>query len=187
MTTPTPIVNANSRAIPGRECGSCSLCCKVYAISELEKPAGIWCSHCKPGRGCAVHDALPTQCIEFNCLWRTEASIGPDWKPDRSKMVVTISPVNGYINVQVDGSAPQAWRKQPHYGQLHQWARNNLQKGIYVLVFINDNATLIMPDQEILLGPMLPTDGIAVRRVGNAYEVRLIPGGIAIPPAGPPG
>ncbi len=75
----------------------------------------------------------------------------------------------------------------PSYGQLHQWARNNLQKGIYVLVFINDNATLIMPDQEILLGPMLPTDGIAVRRVGNAYEARLIPGGIAIPPAGPPG
>src|SRR6185437_419544 len=113
MTTPTPTVNANSRAIAGRECGSCSLCCKVYAISELEKPAGIWCSHCKPGRGCAIHDALPTQCIEFNCLWRTEASIGPDWKPDRSKMVVTISPVNGYINVQVDGSARRPGASSP--------------------------------------------------------------------------
>ena len=109
----TPIVNANTRVIPGRECGSCSLCCKVYTITELDKPAGKWCTHCKPGKGCVIHDALPTQCIEFNCLWRTEASIGPDWKPDRSKMVLTISPVNGYINVQVDAGAPQAGASSP--------------------------------------------------------------------------
>ncbi len=37
----------------------------------------------------------------------------PTGNPTASQMVVTISPVNGYINVQVDGSAPQAWRKQP--------------------------------------------------------------------------
>jgi len=182
MTNPTQSVNANARAIPGRECGSCSLCCKVYAITELNKPPGKWCSHCKPGKGCAIHDALPTQCIDFNCLWRTEASIGPDWKPDRSKMVVTISPVNGYINVQVDAGAPQAWRKEPYYGQLHQWARNNLQKGIYVIVFVEVVATLIMPDQDVPIGPMNATDSLAVRRNGNAYEVRRIPTSLGGPP-----
>jgi hypothetical protein len=77
--------------------------------------------------------------------------------------------------------------KQPYYGQLHQWAKNNLQKGIYVIVFVNDNATLIMPDQDVPLGRMLPADGLTVRRNGNAYEARLIPGGAAIPPMPAPG
>jgi hypothetical protein len=70
---------------------------------------------------------------------------------------------------------------------LHQWAKNNLQKGIYVIVFVNEMATLIMPDQDVLLGPMQPTDGIAVRRSGDAYEARLIPGGAAGPPIPPAG
>jgi hypothetical protein len=188
MSDAAPTVNSNARAIPGRECGSCSLCCKVYTITELDKPAGKWCTHCKPGKGCVIHDAPPAQCIDFNCLWRTEASIGPDWKPDRAKMVVTISPVNGYINVQVDAGAPQAWRKQPYYGQLHQWARNNLPKGIYVIVFVEFTATLILPDQDVPIGPMNPTDGLAVRRNGSAYDVRVIPGGgagAAMPSPGP--
>jgi hypothetical protein len=182
MTASTPIANSNAQVIPGRECGSCSMCCKVYNIPEINKPAGKWCTHCKPGKGCVIHDALPTQCIEFNCMWRTEASIGAAWKPDQAKMVVTISPVNGYINVQVDAAAPQAWRKEPYYGQLHQWAKNNLQKGIYVIVFVDVIATLIMPDQDVLIGPMNATDGLAVRRNGNAYEVRTIPGGAVFPP-----
>ena len=187
MTTPGPIVqNTDTRVIPGRECGSCTLCCKVYNIPEINKPAGKWCTHCKPGKGCTIHNALPEQCAAFNCMWRTEASMDRHWKPDQSKMVVTISPVNGFINVQVDASAPQAWRKQPYYGQLHQWARNNLQKGIYVIVFVNQMATLIMPDQDVPIGPMMPTDGLAVRRNGNAYEARLIPGGAVTPPMPPP-
>ncbi len=163
------------------------MCCKVYNIPEINKVAGKWCSHCKPGKGCLIHDALPNQCAEFNCLWRTQETIGPAWKPDQAKMVITVSPFSGYIQVQVDASAPQAWRKQPYLGQLQQWARNNLSKGIYIIIFINDNATLIMPEQEVFLGPMLPTDGIAVRRTGNGYEARLIPGGIAVPPMGTPG
>ena len=187
MTSAAPMENSNARTIPGRECGSCSMCCKVYNIPEINKPAGKWCTHCKPGKGCVIHDALPNQCAEFNCLWRTQETIGPAWKPDQAKMVLTASPVNGYINVQVDAAAPSAWQKQPYYGQLRQWARNNLPKGIYIIVFVNDNATLIMPDQDLPLGRMLPTDGLAVRRNGNAYEARLVPGGAAMPPMPGPG
>jgi hypothetical protein len=188
MTSAAPMENSNARTIPGRECGSCSMCCKVYNISEINKPAGKWCTHCKPGKGCVIHDALPNQCAEFNCLWRTQETIGPAWKPDQARMVLTSSPLTGFIQVQVDSSTPQAWQKQPYYGQLHQWAKNNLQKGIYVIVFINENATLVMPDQDIAIGPMKPTDGLAVRRnLGGGYEVALVPGGVAPPPPEAPG
>ena len=43
-------------AAPGRACGALHLCCKVYALPELEKPPGVWCRHCTPGKGCAIHD-----------------------------------------------------------------------------------------------------------------------------------
>jgi hypothetical protein len=36
---------------------------------------------------------------------------------------------------------------------------------------------LVLPDQEIPLGPLRENDGIAVRKIGNGYEARVIPGG----------
>lgn len=179
MTTAAPIVtNSDARVIPGRECGTCTLCCKVYNIPEIGKVAGKWCQHCTPGKGCGIHQSLPSQCATFNCMWRTEAKLPAHWKPERSKMVVTIFPLNHHIYVQVDSSAPTAWRKQPYHGELRLWAKNNLPKNIHVVVFVNDDATLIMPDQDVLLGAMKPTDVISVRRnAGSAsYEVKLVPG-----------
>jgi hypothetical protein len=181
MRTPAPTAtNSDARVLPGRECGTCTLCCKVYNIPEIGKPAGKWCKHCMPGKGCAIHETPPSQCAEFNCLWRTEETLPPAWKPEKSKMVLTIFPLNGFVYAQVDPGAPSAWRKQPYYDQLHQWAKNNLEKGIYVIVFVNDIATLIMPDEDVLLGPMQPTDSLSVRRNFapgfSKYEVTLTPG-----------
>jgi hypothetical protein len=61
MSASAPITADSTRLVPGRECGSCSMCCKVYNIAEISKPAGKWCSHCKPGKGCVIHDAPPRQ------------------------------------------------------------------------------------------------------------------------------
>ena len=98
-------------------------------------------------------------------------------------MVITIFPLNEFIYVQVDPGTPSAWRKQPYYDDLHHWAKNNLEKGIHVIVFVNQIATLIMPDEAVLLGPMKPTDRLAVRPNSTPglakYEVTLIPGGAA--------
>lgn len=169
-------MEANSAAvISGRECGSCTLCCKVYSVPEIGKAAGKWCEHCTPGRGCGIHEAQPKQCADFNCLWRTEEALTAAWKPERAKMVLSVFPENGFIYVQVDPGAPSAWRRQPYYEQLHQWAASSLQKGRHVIVFVNDVATLIMPDQDVPLGSMNPADGFSVRQTfgpgGMTYEV----------------
>jgi hypothetical protein len=166
--------------VDGRECGSCTLCCKVFHVAEIGKVAGKWCQHCKPGSGCAIHDTLPKQCADFNCLWRTEATLVPEWKPERAKMVLSVFPQNGFIYVQVDPGAPQAWRKQPYYDQLHRMAAANIREGRHVIVFVNDVATLIMPDQDVPLGQMNPADGFAVRQVLGpggrlTYEVTRCP------------
>jgi hypothetical protein len=114
--------------------------------------AGKWCRHCKPGKGCVIHEALCDQCALLNCHWRIEPSIPDVLKPDQVKMVVTVSPFRGFIHLQVDPATPMAWRKQPYYDQLHPWTRNNFDKEIYVLVFVNDEATLILPDQDVAIG-----------------------------------
>jgi hypothetical protein len=172
---PSNSVLLKSAVVPGRACGTCTLCCKVFQIDAIEKPAGRWCEHCTPGRGCGIYDARPEQCRDFFCLWMTEATMPAEWKPERSKMVVTIFPENGFIYVQVDPGSPQAWRREPYHSQLRRWAADNLSKGVHVLVFVNDVATLIMPNQDLPLGPMKPTDGFAVRQKmgpsGLEYEV----------------
>jgi hypothetical protein len=182
------MAGATAPVVPGRECGSCTLCCKVFHVAEIDKVAGKWCRHCTPGSGCAIHPTRPAQCRDFFCLWLTEPTMNPAWKPERSKMVVTIFPLNGFMYVQVDPNAPSAWRKEPYYRQLHQWADINLKNGRHVLVFVNDEATLIMPGQDLPLGKMKPTDGFAVRQTfgprGPTYEVTRTDR--SVPPAGGP-
>jgi hypothetical protein len=153
-----------AQAAQGRECGTCTLCCKVFQLPELGKPAGVWCRHCTQGVGCRIHATRPAQCREFFCLWMTDAAMPADWKPERSKMVLSVFPANGFIYVQVDPGFPQAWRKAPYYDQLRRWARELVEKGRHIIAFVNDNATLIMPEEAISLGKMKATDRFMVRK-----------------------
>ena len=56
MLDPATIV---AHPAPGRECGSCTLCCKVYDVPAVDSVAGQWCRHTKQGRGCAIHATRP--------------------------------------------------------------------------------------------------------------------------------
>ena len=105
-------------AAPGRACGSCTLCCKVYALAEFEKPPGVWCRECEPGKGCKIHDKAPEQCRKFFCLWMSDAKLPEGWRPDHAKFVLSIFPPNGFVYGQVDPGSPGAWRKEPYFAGL---------------------------------------------------------------------
>lgn len=177
MTVAADSVGTELRPVAGRECGSCSLCCKVYHIAELDKAAGRWCGQCKPGRGCKIYAERPPQCVQFECLWRTDAAMPVQWKPDQAKMVATIHPLSRNIHVQVDPGLPSAWSRQPYHDHLRQWSRQNLPKGICVVVFVNELATLVLPDQDIALGPVTPDQSVSVRQEsgpnGPVYEIKI--------------
>jgi hypothetical protein len=34
--------------VPGRNCGDCSLCCKLIRVDAFDKPAGVWCATARP-------------------------------------------------------------------------------------------------------------------------------------------
>lgn len=173
--------------VADRDCGTCTLCCKVYRVAVLAKPEGVWCGHCDIGKGCKIHATRPIHCRQFFCLWRMDASIPDDWKPERSKLAISIFPDNGFVYVQVDPGSPQAWRREPYFTGLKRWSESLLPKGRHLIVFVNDKATLIMPTGPVFMGAMSPGEGFMVRErltgAGKTYEVERVPQSSASQPA----
>jgi hypothetical protein len=76
------------------ECGSCTACCRVFAIPETSKPAGKWCDKCNIGKGCTIYETRPARCVDYECIWLQAKLRGdaqhklPDsLRPDRCKVV----------------------------------------------------------------------------------------------------
>ena len=72
-----------------RPCGACRLCCKVFPLPVLDKPAGAWCRHAH-GEGCAVHGPQMLEiCRQYDCYWREHDALPEAWRPNRIGSVVT--------------------------------------------------------------------------------------------------
>ncbi len=72
-----------------RQCGSCNACCKTHSVdeSDLVKPAGVWCKHAVPGKGCSIYPSRPIACKAFRCGWLK--GIGKDeHRPDKTRVVL---------------------------------------------------------------------------------------------------
>lgn len=152
-------------AVPGRACGSCSLCCKLVAIKELEKPEGIWCKHCAPGRGgCLIYDSRPPSCQGYYCGWLQSDQFGSEWRPATCKMVISAEGEGNRLTVYVDPSFPTNWRREPYYSQLKQLAIEYAEQQMQLLVRINDRATVLLPNKEVDLGVVAEDDQIMVQR-----------------------
>jgi hypothetical protein len=160
-----------------RECGSCTLCCKVMGIDALAKPRGRWCPHCKPGRGCSIYDSRPGECRTFACLWLMQTFLDEDWKPDRSKLVLYTEHDANRLVVQVDTGTAQAWRREPYFSQIKAWAEAGMASKRQVLVIVGELATLVLPDREVALGRLAEGDVIMVHpRLENGtrtYDVSI--------------
>jgi hypothetical protein len=98
-------------------CGSCTACCRVFAIPELKKPAGKWCEHCAVGVGCKVYDARPERCVEFACLWLQSQdnpahALSPELRPDRCKVVFSPTTNEHILSAITMPGAPDAHRRK---------------------------------------------------------------------------
>jgi hypothetical protein len=149
------LARIDTLVVAGRSCGSCSLCCKVVTIPILNKPAGKWCQHCKPGRGCGIHLTRPIVCRGAYCEWMISKGLGPEWKPEKSKFALFKTNGGRRMTAHVDPGHPTAWRRSPYYENLKQWAREAAQKlpEMHVVdVMIGEQSIIILPDREVDLG-----------------------------------
>jgi hypothetical protein len=159
--------------VSARSCGSCTLCCKLFPVPDLAKPAGKWCQHIAQGRGCGMHEARPQVCRSFWCQWIENPDLGPEWKPEISKFVLSIYPGTNSLAVTVDPGVPGAWRREPYLSGLRQFAAVALAQGDQVIVFTGDRGTAVLPDGEAELGRILPGDRIVTLKNGAQYGVEV--------------
>ena len=101
-------------------CGTCTACCKVFAIAELAKPIGEWCKHCAIGQGCKIYASRPAPCVDFKCLWlqsqEKESPFEPlplEMRPDKCKVVISPTTNPQVICAITMNGSSDAWRKLP--------------------------------------------------------------------------
>lgn len=98
-------------------CGTCTLCCKIMGVPELNKLPGEWCQHCDPKVGCMIYEDRPKVCIDFECVWLQAQSRegdnqmkAADLRPDRCKGVIVTTAQSGGIMVKMDPHRPNGYK-----------------------------------------------------------------------------
>ena len=87
-----------------RTCGSCTLCCKVYGVAELHKPADTWCPSVQIGVGCAIYADRPYSCRTFRCAW-LKGLVPEALRPDQIHGVATLE-ADGHLEIHEDPAYP---------------------------------------------------------------------------------
>ena len=123
-------------------------------IDELDKPAGVWCSHFKAGAGCRIYGEHPPSCRAFQCMWLISPTMPDRVRPDRCKVVLTLEDGGANIIARVDPSDPGAWRREPIHSQLRRWAADSWFKDRTIWAVVGRRTWLIAPDRDIELGEM---------------------------------
>jgi hypothetical protein len=164
---------ARTSVVPGRSCGSCAMCCKLYDVPEVGSMAGKWCRHCTPGKGCGIHTTRPETCRRFFCGWMVSASLGPEWKPERAKLIIRLIPGEGSslcVAVDVDEGFPAAWQRPDIYAKLKRIAAYSRE----VVVSIGRRRIVVLPDRDVDVGVVGDDEEVEVRGSGPLAEVRKV-------------
>jgi hypothetical protein len=170
--------------LPGRSCGTCMMCCMVYTIRELNKPAGRWCVHAGRGRGCGIYAERPDTCRQFVCMWLADPTLGPEWKPEQAHFVVALD-LLGYeaLTIAPAPHRPDAWKKEPYYSTIKGWARKFCPENKKVLVIDTRGfVTAVLPDRDLPIGAVGADEEVVIYREGGAYGAAVRPRLNAVPP-----
>ena len=150
-------MSATVEIVDGRSCKGCTLCCKLLAIAELEKPRATWCMHCDVKAGCQIHGAHPAECKEFYCGYLTNSALEERWAPTKSKMVLAYDAAHApRLSVHVDPGRPNAWREEPYYSQIKRWAVAAAASRGQVIVWQGRSTIAVLPDRDKDLGEVRP-------------------------------
>jgi hypothetical protein len=159
-----------------RQCGNCTLCCKLLPVPPLAKKAGERCRH-QNFKGCRVYrkpGLMPLECALWSCRWVVNDDTAELSRPDRSHYVIDIMP--DFITLQDNATEAttsiqvvQIWIDPAHPlahrdPALQAYLLRRGQEGIAALVrYDTSRAVTIIPPNMI--------------GEGNAPDDWLQPGG----------
>ena len=159
-----------------KSCGPCTLCCKVLAVDELQKPMGAWCAHCAAGKGCTIYAERPHACRTFECVWLMDPEMPHRFRPDQTKVVLDQDPEGLRLIARCDPGNPQAWRRNPIYAALKGYAADTWGSGKVVLAVAGRRTWLVTPRADVELGEIDPRATLkVVEEPGGAVRVVVEP------------
>jgi hypothetical protein len=107
-------------------CGACNLCCKLIAVPDIGKPAGMTCWNTTIHGGCTKHadkaiDPSLAACASYKCLWLESQSYDEPkrqpraMRPDQTHVVMGVPDPDNLdskvLHVHVDPNHPASWRE----------------------------------------------------------------------------
>ena len=140
-----------------KECGECSLCCKLLDVPTLGKPKNVWCKYAN--KGCSVHAERPQVCRSFNCLWKESPVLGDDLRPDLCGIVFDVYPDEHTVVAVAEPDAEWAERK------TKKLIDQMLSDGFTVWVVVGEERNLLLPAGQL--------EAQAVAQAKKAWEHRM--------------
>jgi hypothetical protein len=155
-----------------KTCGPCTLCCKVMAVDELQKPVGVPCLHVRAGKGCGIYESRPRACRTFACVWLMDEEMPHRFRPDQTRVVLDQDATGDWLIARCDPANPQAWRRNPMYAALKGRAKDTWGTGKIVLAVAGRRTWLITPREDLDLGEIDLSGGLKiVERADGSVEV----------------
>jgi hypothetical protein len=144
-----------------RQCGACTLCCKLLPVPEIKKGAGQRCAHQRFGKGCTIYAKRPLTCQLWSCQWLL-GDAGDTSRPDIAHYVV--DPMPDFVTMTFDDRPPvrvpviQIWLDR-HFPDAHRdpalraWLERRAEDGFAAIMrWDNNEAFAVFP-------PALSADG----------------------------
>lgn len=132
-----------------RQCGSCTLCCRLLAIEVLQKPASTSCRHCREDQGCGIYAARPDTCRDYLCGWLLNPGLPDHWRPEASGMILGRN-LDGVPTLVLDPAARHDWRREPFVSDLRRIAADPATSpGGCVAIICGAEQLLFYKDSEI--------------------------------------
>lgn len=154
-----------------RECGECSLCCKLVGVHEINKLPDEWCcfAHKERRRGCKEYVTRPESCRQFTCLWQTE-QIKESLSPRETKVIcaggTSVFGPTVYVYMQKD-SHLYAFQRS-----IECW----MDQGVLVCVVFGRSRRWIVPEARRLeVMKFLEEQDERERKVGEGVGLGMEP------------
>lgn len=88
-------------------------------------------------------------------------------------MVIVLDNDGNRLAIHVDPAVPNAWREQPFYADIKQWARL-VASGKQVVVCIGTRHIVILPDEDVDLGPVADDERVVTGEVMEDGRRRMV-------------
>lgn len=141
-----------------RECGTCTECCRLMGVPEIDKLPDHDCPHCVAKSGCAIYANRPTPCRVFLCGWlasdndtakaaglrvldtpeENQWRLPHSMRPDLSHVVLTFEDDN--LVLVVDPRFPKAWTTARLRPLIDEW----LKQRKYCIIQVADRRWLLV-------------------------------------------